>query len=239
MQQAKKPKKRPPNGRKAGREGRVARERRAAILLAATRVFLEKGYEAASVDDIIAEAGGSKATIYGHFQNKENLFAEVIREEVRSLEKFLFDPPEETCDVEAALAEFGKRLVEMILSSQAQALHRICLHEVFKFPELGRIFYENGAKMVIDRLAGFLRRAHANGELDVPASELAAWQFTLMCQAKYVHPCCYFGRTAPAGADVRRAIDAAVRTFMAAYGRVKKSSRKSPSRVSARTSLAQ
>lgn len=215
------------------RAGGVARERREAILRAATRVFFEKGYEAASMSGLIAEAGGSKATIYGYFQSKEKLFEEVIRQQLRELGRLLFDLPEETSNVEAALAEFGGKMVNLILDDTTQALKRICVHEACKFPELACVFFEDGAKMVITRLVDFIQRAHANGDLNAPDSEMAAWQFSVLCQAKYVHPCVILGKGKPTTEQIRTAIAAAVRTFMAAFGPDKESPRKSPRRKSA------
>jgi AcrR family transcriptional regulator len=176
------------------------------------------------MDDIIVDAGGSKATIYGYFQSKEKLFKEVIRQQVRGLGRLLFDLPEETSHVEAALTEFGKKMIVLLLDDTTQALKRICVHEADKFPELRCIFYEGGPKMIIDRLGDFIRRAHRNGDLNAPDSEMAAWQFTLLCQAKHVHPCVIMGRGKPTMKQIKTAIDAAVRTFMAAYGCKKKSS---------------
>jgi AcrR family transcriptional regulator len=48
--------------------------RRAEITLAAAEVFARKGFQGASMDDIAAAAGVSKGTVYGYFENKEELF---------------------------------------------------------------------------------------------------------------------------------------------------------------------
>lgn len=53
---------------------RRGHERRLALLLRATELFLDKGYDAVSLDDIVSDAGGSKASIYRYFGNKEGLF---------------------------------------------------------------------------------------------------------------------------------------------------------------------
>lgn len=50
-------------------------ERRLALLLSATELFLEKGYDAVSLDDIVNHAGGSKTSIYKYFGNKDGLSA--------------------------------------------------------------------------------------------------------------------------------------------------------------------
>ena len=48
------------------------------ILKAALRVFLEKGYNAASINDVAKESKFTKGGLYHHFPNKEHLFIETI-----------------------------------------------------------------------------------------------------------------------------------------------------------------
>src|SRR5215467_2687910 len=48
-----------------------------AVLKAALRLFLEQGYGATSMDAIARAAGVSKATLYAHLKNKEELFAAI------------------------------------------------------------------------------------------------------------------------------------------------------------------
>jgi AcrR family transcriptional regulator len=68
------------------RSGRLsAADRRRTILDSALRLFAERGYEGASVDDIAAEAGITVAVIYSHFQSKQQLHATVLQEQWESL----------------------------------------------------------------------------------------------------------------------------------------------------------
>ena len=60
-------------------EHAVSEAKRQGILEAATRLFTEQGYDGTSVDDIAAEAGVSKQTVYSHFGNKEKLFGAARR----------------------------------------------------------------------------------------------------------------------------------------------------------------
>jgi AcrR family transcriptional regulator len=53
---------------------------RANILAAAQRVFADKGYSGANVNEIVALAGSTKPMIYYHFGSKEGLFAAVLEE---------------------------------------------------------------------------------------------------------------------------------------------------------------
>src|SRR5579883_2861318 len=64
----------------AKRERYTADERRKAILKAAADVFLERGYADASIDAVVERSGGSKATVYALFGNKEGLFSAAAAE---------------------------------------------------------------------------------------------------------------------------------------------------------------
>ncbi|MCA9941288.1 MAG: helix-turn-helix transcriptional regulator, partial [Anaerolineales bacterium] len=57
-----------------------AQRSRDKILRAATSVFAEKGFEAASMDDIVQASGVSKGGIYWHFKSKDEMIAAVFRE---------------------------------------------------------------------------------------------------------------------------------------------------------------
>jgi len=63
----------------AGRRQAARDVRRAALVSAAERVFAEKGYHAATVDDITRAASVAKGTFYLHFDEKRAIYHEVIR----------------------------------------------------------------------------------------------------------------------------------------------------------------
>ena len=54
------------------------------VLDGARTVFMRDGFEGASVDDIVREAGVSKATLYSYFPDKRLLFIEVAKLECKS-----------------------------------------------------------------------------------------------------------------------------------------------------------
>jgi len=58
----------------------LARNTRNAILEAGTRLFIERGYTACSVQDITEAAGVPKGSFYNHFKSKEALAAEIVTE---------------------------------------------------------------------------------------------------------------------------------------------------------------
>ena len=60
-------------------------QRRAQLLDVGRAVFAERGYDAATVEEVAARAGVSKPVVYEHFGGKEGLYAVVVDREVRSL----------------------------------------------------------------------------------------------------------------------------------------------------------
>jgi AcrR family transcriptional regulator len=110
--------------------------RRERLLDEGEKLFLSKGYVGASVNEIVRLAGGSLATLYGEFDSKEGLFAEIMRRRASSI----FD-----CDTEvrvpgksprAALSILATRLLERRLSDDFLALYRIAVTEGPRSPEL-------------------------------------------------------------------------------------------------------
>ncbi|MFD7088934.1 TetR/AcrR family transcriptional regulator [Streptomyces sp. NPDC059892] len=72
-------------GRRTRRVRMTGAERREQLLDIGRTVFAEKGFEAASVEEIAAKAGVSKPVVYEHFGGKEGLYAVVVDREMRQL----------------------------------------------------------------------------------------------------------------------------------------------------------
>src|SRR5690348_9669432 len=146
------------------KEGTLA-SKAESILAAAKRSFLAAGFGAVSMDAIAREAGVSKATVYAHFAGKEELFGAVIgRECERYFARFSageLDPH----DMRASLTVLGRRFLELVLSADAIALHRIILGEVTRFPMLGDVFWRAGPERERVQIEAFLKTAAASGTL--------------------------------------------------------------------------
>ncbi len=132
--------------------------RRHAFLQAAREVFLEQGYEAASVNDVVRRAGGSLATLYGQFGNKEGLFFAVLQDQH---DRFIRAMTPESVDhrpLEEGLQIIGEHFVRGLLTRENLAFFRIMIGETRKFPEQTRRYIASGgADKVVGVLAAFLR----------------------------------------------------------------------------------
>jgi len=187
------------------------------ILAAAKRAFLTAGFGAVSMDAIAREAGVSKATVYAYFAGKEELFGAVIG---RECERYFARVPSselDPLDVRASLSILGRRFLDLLLSPDGIALHRLILAEVTRFPGLGEIFWRAGPERQRLQIEAFLKSATAAGTLTVSDTRLAAEQFVSLVRSdvQLRHLLRLDANTDQSGVSV--VVEAAVATFMRAF----------------------
>ena len=99
--------------------------KRAAILDAAKRLFMLQGFDGVSMDQIAAEAGVSKLTVYSHFGDKDRLFAEAVRAHCeQGMPTRLFEP-HPGVPLRERLIDIGEAFFAMIMTPEAIAGHRV------------------------------------------------------------------------------------------------------------------
>ena len=188
------------------------------ILRAATEVFLARGYQGASMDEIAAAAAVSKATIYKHFASKKVLFEAIICERVETLVSPLRVELTPAESLSAALTAFSRRYIDMMLDPSSLALHRLLVSEAHRTDELGHAVYRAGGESAVREIAGFLTEQARRGRLAVDDARLAAEQF-LGSLHGYQQVRALLGvEPNPAPASRERYIAEAVRAFLRAYG---------------------
>jgi AcrR family transcriptional regulator len=195
----------------------LSRPKAQKILDGAREVFLELGYEGASVDEIVRRAGVSKGTLYNYFADKRALFSAVIDRECSAQAAQMIPVNLEADDVEAALLAVARTIVHFVTSPFAQKIFRIVVAEAERFPDIGRTFYESGPRLGVSRLAQLMAAAHATGRLRVPDAELAAHQFIELCRADLFYQLIFGIKQAASEAEIERIAQAAVRTFVEAH----------------------
>ncbi len=189
------------------------------ILAAAKRSFLASGFGAVSMDTIAREAGVSKATVYAHFAGKEELFGAVIGRECERRFAGLSVGELDPADVRAALATLGRRFLDLLLSPDAIALHRIILGEVSRFPALGEVFWRAGPERNLAQIEAFLSSAAAIGSLAMPDTRLAAEQFVGLVRGEIQLRHLLRLDAAAGHPSIREVVEGAVDTFMRAFAR--------------------
>ncbi|MFD2233702.1 TetR/AcrR family transcriptional regulator [Phaeospirillum tilakii] len=188
--------------------------KRDAILDAACAVFLEQGYAAASMDAVAARAGVSKATIYAHFTDKDDLFGAVIR--ARCERNRTFAPVGPALDARATLTMVGRRLLELLLQPDTLAVYRLVTAEAPRQPELARAFYESGPGTGKAEIARMLVDLGRRGLLAVEDPWRMADLFTGMLRADLFMRT-LLGLPQPEGSSIDQAVAAAVDTMLRAF----------------------
>jgi AcrR family transcriptional regulator len=191
------------------------------ILAAARKVFMEQGYGAASMDAIARQAPVSKATLYTHFDGKAALFAALIVMECKHLAGEIGQRAIDEPDIRVALRSLAEDFNNLLCSGESLAMYRIVVAEAPRFPELGRIFYDSGPKIMIDRIADLLAAAGKRGLLKIHDARAAAIQFISLVRGE-THLTNILG-VAPAANTIAEAyIESCVELFLAGYGTGKK-----------------
>ena len=190
--------------------------RRKAILAIARDTFLSEGYAATSMSAIAAKLGGSKGTLYNYFPSKEELFEAMMREECAAENIAMTSLPLEG-EIDGVLRSLGAAFVRFILSSKAVGIHRIVAAETSRFPELGRMFYEEGPRRTIAVVSGFLADRMAEGRLRRADPERAAQHLMALLKSG-VHQMFLWGIAPPMNdAEVDLHVASAVETFLHGY----------------------
>ena len=160
-------------------ENRSARKHRA-IVEAATRVFLDQGYDGTTMDDVATLAAVSKPTVYKHFADKEQLFAEIVRttaDQVDDLVRLVAETVVDPGDIENGLAELARRLITALMQPQMLRLRRLVIANADRFPDVGRIWYELGFERVLATLGTCFQRLADHKLLRLDDPLLAANHF--------------------------------------------------------------
>lgn len=128
-------------------------EKRQAIVAVAREVFRKKGYATASMAEISARLGGSKATLYSYFSSKEELFAAVIAE-LAGAQGWgpALTELERAADWHKALGTFVHKTVRLLCSPEVIDFRRMVIAEGGR-SDLGKLAYEKGPKPTLKRLA--------------------------------------------------------------------------------------
>jgi TetR/AcrR family transcriptional regulator, mexJK operon transcriptional repressor len=200
----------------AGAAGGVGNVKVLRILAAARTLFLDRGYGATSMDAIARQAAVSKATLYSHFDGKDALFAALMRAECRHLSDQIDRRARDEPDMRDALLRVAHDFNNLLCTGDGLTMYRIVVAEAPRFPELGRVFYDSGPTIMIERIANVLRRASDRGLLKLHDPRVAAIQFISLIRGE-LHLTRVLGLKS-ASKNPAEYIEASVDLFLAGYG---------------------
>jgi AcrR family transcriptional regulator len=131
-------------------------ELREHILWAAKDVFLEMGFERASMDVVAARAETSKRSLYAHFESKDKLFLAVVNLARELYLDRLKTPADYSADSTEAVVLFCGRFLQLLLRKPALRTCRLGIAEAERLPEASAQYYDAIFNTSHERLAAFL-----------------------------------------------------------------------------------
>ncbi len=168
--------KRGPGGRPTRAE---ARRRHVALLETAMRVFLARGWDAASIDEIAKQAGVAKRFIYARYRGKSELFVAAVEQLIVAKLQTLhaFQPARRR--VEFGLLEFGRTLRDTATAPDGIALLRLFISAAPKFPDIVQLFYDRNRRRGVAEVERVLAFYAERGEIELKQPQLMAEQFSI------------------------------------------------------------
>jgi TetR/AcrR family transcriptional regulator, mexJK operon transcriptional repressor len=188
-----------------------------AMVLAATEVFLARGFAATTVEAVAELAGVSKVTIYARFKDKAGLFEAMVKHVSDQMQADVVGRDETSHSLEDILISFGKGLLAQLMSPRLIAFDRNLAGDLTHYPDLAKRFYEAGPAHVQKQLASIIADANQRGELRVDDSMTASadlhglWCGFHMLETRY-------GLSEPPTADkIDTIVRSGVALFLRAY----------------------
>lgn len=193
-------------------------ERRQHILDVASAVFLEMGFERASMAEISSRVGGSKATLYSYFPSKEALFVAttLIHGQRHADEAFASLKPN-VGDLTQSLQGYAERILGLLCRADIVSAIRIVIAESGK-SDVGRLFFKAGPQHGQQALSQFMALESQVGRLKGADPDVMSAHFAGLLESQTLMPLLFGVRQGIPKAEIKRIAAAAVGVFMAAYG---------------------
>lgn len=162
-------------------------EKRREIIAAASVLFEEEGFERTSMAAIAARAGASKATLYGYFETKEQLFAVAMTEALEDYAASFIDTLDTSEPIERVLVNFGRAYLRFILSDQLLSIRRATLGDP-SLARLGPELYDLGPMRAWREVAAFLETRMRAGDIRSADPLRAAFTLKGLLETGMVEP---------------------------------------------------
>ena len=197
----------------AGRKG-------ALILDAARQMFLERGYDATSLDDVAAASGVSKTTVYNNFADKEGLFRAVVLSVTERAEQIISELGTTLSGggpVAGRLTEVARALAYGVLSPAVVQLRRLAISEALRFPDIVTAYWDRAPARTLALLTESFTQLADQGELDIDDPAAAAALFAYAVLGLYQDQALLQPRRPLSRADLDDHVGKAVTAFLRAY----------------------
>jgi AcrR family transcriptional regulator len=190
--------------------------KRRQILDGASKVFMDLGFDGASMGEIARAAGVSKGTLYVYFADKSRLFEAIVEEKAIEQGKVAFNFDLDR-DVATTLRDFGQAYIQLLCRPGGGSAIRTVMAIAERMPDVGRRYYEHVLEKTIGGLAFYLEAHVKAKDIAIEDCKLAASQFMMMCQASLFLPFIFQAAPPPSAERIAQVVESATRMFLAGY----------------------
>ncbi|MGO9818375.1 MAG: TetR/AcrR family transcriptional regulator [Acidocella sp.] len=155
----------PGDERPEARRTRRGEARDALLRARAADLFLERGYDSVTIDDVVRDVGGSKGSVYSFYGGKDGLFLAAMDDTLNDLTLPLKRLELKSLSLERGLSEFAGTLLSVLLQERHLAFQRLVIAEAMRHPQVGLNWHQHGPAATRAILAGFLANQQALGRV--------------------------------------------------------------------------
>lgn len=157
-------------------------KRREAMLQAALALFVEKGFDATTLGNIVKRSEGSLATLYELFENKSGILRALVTERSVNIGGALDRAMSATDPYPEVLRGVAEEMLDRLLDPNYVGLFRVVSAQCAAHPDLGRQIYDNGPLVCQAKGAEFLAAQMNAGTLYVEDPSAASRMlFQMVC----------------------------------------------------------
>ncbi|MFA3918805.1 TetR/AcrR family transcriptional regulator [Ruegeria hyattellae] len=160
--------------------------RRDAILKAARALFATQGFQATTLEDVIAKTGGSRRNIYALFGDKDGLVQAVLMSIAEEVMQSFGELPSDEEDARVWLIAMGETYLGTFTKHDVIGMLRQIIFLASENPQIGIGAYANGPAVLRERIARFFDKKIEQGDLSLDSSEDAARMFMGMVAGDYI-----------------------------------------------------
>lgn len=192
------------------------RDSREAVVDAAQRLFLQRGFGAVSMDDLSEAAAVARRTLYNQFSSKEEIFREMLRRVSAQLEHALPPGIETSGNVEEVLRGTAQAILGLHKQPEYVGFLRMVIADSRQFPWIAKAF---AAVMdpQTERFTRYIAHQAAMGILECRNPTLAAHQFMGILNEFTLWPL-MLGRKS-LSVPIEEVVEETIRMFLQHYGR--------------------
>ena len=188
--------------------------RRRAFLDAARDVFLQQGYDTANMSEIVKRAGGSMATLYTQFGDKQGLFLAVLEAGVSEFADAFDLELQNHAPIREDLVRIGEQFASALVQPASIEMYRLIISLGRKFPDITTSFLQRGPLRMRVALGRYLEERAAASAVSIRDSEALAALFLDMIRSGLQTRSLLDPSFKPTKADVREHVERAVDIFL-------------------------